>query len=591
VIATTFTLMAVFLPTAFMGGVPGKFFKPFGVTAAVAVFFSLVVARLLTPMMSAYFLKALPQTQGENGWVMRHYLSTVRWCLRHRIITALFAIGFFIASMSLLPLLPKGFVPPKDSGQTTVALELQPGTTIEQTYAVAEQTRTLLQQLPDVKQVFTVVGSGGAVGGGGPFQISGAGDVRKATLTLTLTDRSERAYPQTVVENNIRQQLKALPGARTTVGAGGSGEKLQVVLAGDDATALQTSSQAVERELRSLPGVGNVTSGASLQRPEIHIVPNVARAAELGISTDALSAVIRVATAGDFDTRLSKLNLPQRQIPVRVRLAKSARENLDTLRQLRIPGRNGSVPLEAIADVSIGSGPAQIDRLDRRRNVSISVELGGRVLGEVTEEANKLPSLKNLPPSVHQQASGDAEQQADLFNSFGSAMLIGVMCIYIVLVLLFHDFLQPLTILAALPLSVGGAFLALLLTHNSFSMPAVIGLLMLMGVVTKNSILLVEYTVMARREHGLARFEALMDACHKRARPILMTTIAMGAGMFPTALGLGADPSFRAPMAIVVIGGLLASTFLSLLVIPVVFTFIDDVLVGFGKLMGKLKHT
>jgi multidrug efflux pump subunit AcrB len=266
------------------------------------------------------------------------------------------------------------------------------------------------------------------------------------------------------------------------------------------------------------------------------------------------------------------------------------RENLDTIRQLRIPGRNGSVPLSAVATVEMGSGPAQLARFDRMRNVSIDVELNGLPVGQVMAEVDKLPSMQTLPPGVIRQSSGDAERMAELFGGFGGAMLIGVLLIYIVLVLLFHDFLQPITILTALPLSVGGAFVALLLTGMSFSMPAVIGLLMLMGIVTKNSILLVDYAVMARERDQTGRIPALIDACHKRARPIVMTTIAMGAGMMPTALGLAADPSFRQPMAIVVIGGLIASTFLSLLVVPAVFTFIDDILVGFRKVSGKLKH-
>ncbi len=594
VIATTFTLVAVFLPTAFMGGIPGKFFESFGITAAVSVFFSLAVARLLTPMMAAYILKPPKTTHvtqaAQDGFMMRAYLRAVKWALRHRFITLFLAISLFILSLMVIPLLPKGFVPPADTAITTVSLELQPGSTLDDTVAIAEQARLLLKDLPDVKKVFTNAGSGDTTGGGGPFQVSGAADVRKASLSVVLTTREERKRSQSEVENDIRQKLKPLPGVRYTVGAGGSGEKMQVVLASDDGSLLQKTAQKVERDLRTLPKIGNVVSGASLQRPEIHITPDFARAAELGISTEALGNVVRVATNGDFSTRLAKLNLPQRQIPIRVQLDTSVRENLDTIRQLRIPGRNGSVPLAAVASVELGSGPARIDRNDRMRNISIDVELNNQPVGDVMAKADKLPSLKSLPAGVYRQSSGDAERMAELFGGFGGAMLIGIMLIYIVLVLLFHDFLQPITILAALPLSVGGAFVALLITHNSFSMPAVIGLLMLMGIVTKNSILLVDYAVMARNEHGLERFDALVDACHKRARPIVMTTIAMGAGMMPTALGLAADPSFRQPMAIVVIGGLLASTFLSLLVVPAVFTFIDDILVIFRKLRGKLRH-
>ena len=360
-----------------------------------------------------------------------------------------------------------------------------------------------------------------------------------------------------------------------------------MVFVSDDGELLIGAAQRAERDLRTLPNIGNVVSGASLQRPEIHITPNYARAAELGVSTADLGSVVRVATNGDFSTKLSKLNLPQRQIPIRVQFENRVRADLDTIRQLQIPARNGSVPLAAVADIRLGSGPARLDRFDRMRNVSIDVELNGLPVGQVTAMVDKLPSLQALPAGVERQSSGDAERMAELFGGFGGAMLIGVLFIYVVLVLLFHDFLQPITILTALPLSVGGAFVALLVTGSSFSMPAVIGLLMLMGIVTKNSILLVDYAVMARERDQQGRVAALLDACHKRARPIVMTTIAMGAGMMPTALGLAADPSFRQPMAIVVIGGLIASTFLSLLVIPAVFTVIDDLLRGFRKVFGK----
>jgi multidrug efflux pump subunit AcrB len=228
-----------------------------------------------------------------------------------------------------------------------------------------------------------------------------------------------------------------------------------------------------------------------------------------------------------------------------------------------------------VATFTMASGPAQIDRLNRSRNVILDVELGGRPLGEVFAEAMALPSINNLPPGVTLAELGDTKEMQALFASFGLAMMIGLLCIYMILVLLFRDFLQPITILGALPLSIGGAFIGLLLTDKSFSMPSLIGLLMLMGVATKNSILLVEYAITARRQ-GMMRTEALIDACHKRARPIVMTTIAMTAGMIPLAIGWGSDPSFRSPMAIAVIGGLMTSTMLSLLVIPAVFTYIDD---------------
>jgi multidrug efflux pump subunit AcrB len=575
VIATTFTLVAVFLPTAFMGGVPGKFFVQFGITAAVAVLASLAVARLLTPMMAAYLLKAHPEP-GRDGVIMTAYLAAARWCLAHRKTTSIAATLFFAGSLALLPLLPKGFVPAGDLGQTSVKLELPPGSALDDTIAVSAQARALLKPMDDIAGIFTAVGKSAAEG---PLGEGGGKDVRLATLTINLVHRTERPRTQAQVEAEIRERLAALPGARVAIGGGQAGEKLQVSLASEDPVALATAARAAERELRGLPGIGNVTSGASLARPEIQIRPDFARAADLGVTTAALAEAVRVATSGDFAVNLPKLNLPQRQIPIRVRLDRALRQDLEAIAQLRVAGKAGPVPLSSVADLSLASGPAQIDRVDRRRNVNIDVELGGLLIGEVMAQADALPALAKLPPGVERVQLGDAQRMAELFDSFGTAMLIGVLFIYVVLVLLFHDFLQPGTILAALPLSLGGAFIALLITHNSFSMPSIIGLLMLMGIVTKNSILLVEYAVVARRERGMGRREAILDACHKRARPIVMTTIAMGAGMLPVALGLGADPSFRSPMAIAVIGGLITSTFLSLLAIPVVFTLVDDLMV------------
>ncbi|HET8705614.1 MAG TPA: efflux RND transporter permease subunit, partial [Pseudomonadales bacterium] len=341
--------------------------------------------------------------------------------------------------------------------------------------------------------------------------------------------------------------------------------------ASDDPTALEQAATRLEGQLRTLKGIGNVTSDAAMQRPEIQLRPDFERAAALGITSTQMADALRMATSGDYSNSLPKLNLPQRQIPIRVRLAEEVRKDLDAIAQVRIKGSEGLVALGSLGELRMGSSPAEISRIDRLRNVTLSVELNGRSLGEVYAEVNALPAMRALPPGVTTVQQGELQRMAELFGSFGFAMAIGIFCIYAVLVLLFHDFLQPVTILAALPLSLGGALFALLICQKAFSMPAIIGLLMLMGVVTKNSILLVEYAIMARR-HGMARYDALLDACHKRARPIVMTTIAMGAGMFPVALGIGAESSFRQPMAIVVIGGLITSTFLSLLVVPVIFT-------------------
>ncbi len=587
VIATTFALVAVFLPTAFMAGIPGKFFKQFGWTAVLAILASLVVARLVTPMMAAYLLKPAKHAEPRDGWIMRNYMGAMRWCLRHRFLTLAGALAFFVGSVMVIPLLPTGFVPPSDRAQTLVNLELPPGSTLAETWEVAEVARERIAAMPEVITVMSSIG-GGAAGDG--FNPGAAAEVRRAVLTVTLTHRSERPQKQQAVEGMIRTRLADLPGVRMTVGSADSGVKMILVLKSDNPDALAAAAQAAARDLRTLPGIGNVSSSASLVRPELIVRPDFDRAADLGVTTDAIATTIRVATQGDYDVGLAKLNLAQRQVPIRVKLRDDVRADLAALERLTVPGRNGPVSLSSVATITVDSGPSQISRIDRSRNVILEVELGERELGEVYAEALALPSLRALPPGVRVADSGDAEMMQELFGSFGLAMGIGVLCIYMVLVLLFQSFTQPVTILAALPLASGGAFVLLLATHNSFSMPSLIGLLMLMGIVTKNSILLVEYAIEARRGRGqpdgrpLPRFDALVDACHKRARPIVMTSLAMGAGMLPIALGMGADPSFRAPMAIAVIGGLITSTLLSLLVVPAVYTYVDDL----DRLLARL---
>ncbi|WP_263768434.1 efflux RND transporter permease subunit [Propionivibrio soli] len=575
VIATTFTLIAVFLPTAFMTGIVGKFFVQFGWTAAISVFFSLVVARMLTPMMAAYTLKPTTRAHEEARWE-RLYMRWAQWCLKHRVKTSIAAVVFFCGVLfGLTPLLPTGFIPPDDLWQTQVALTLPPGSTFEQTLQKVKQAESIVGASPQVRTIYTTIGGGAS--GSDPFAPQGASEVRKATLTVNLTRRQERrGISKQDIEGEFRSGLEALVGVRVRVGLAGGSEKYQLAISGDDGRLLLETARKVERDLRTIPGIGNVTSNSSLVRPELEIRPNFARAADLGVTSEAIADTLRVATSGDYDQSLAKLNLSQRQIPIVVKLRDQAREDLGVVSRLTVPGSHGPVQLATIADISLVGGPAQIDRYDRSRNVTIDVELNGVPLGTVEEIAAHLPSLQDLPPGITKTAIGDAEAMGELFEGFGLAMLTGVFCIYVVLVLLFKDFVQPVTILVALLLSVPGAIFALFITHTALSMPAMIGLIMLMGVATKNSILLVEYAIMARRDRGMTRWEALLDACHKRARPIVMTTVAMGAGMFPIAIGLGTDPSFRSPMAIVVIGGLITSTFLSLLVIPVVFTYVDD---------------
>ena len=573
VIATSMTLAAVFVPVAFMPGIAGKFFREFGWTAATAVLFSLLVARLLTPMMAAYTLKASGDEVEVESRTMTAYLRLVDVALRHRWITlALATLVFFV---SLIPafFLPTTFIPFSDLGRSNLSLELPPGTRLADTVRIAEDARARLSGINELKQVYTTVGS--ALDLGDPSK-TGAGETRKATLVLDWGKAEDRSRDQKVLEREARALLDDLAGVRVSYISSEPGEVMQLVLAGDDPQQLQEASGALERELRTLKGLGSVTSSASLLRPELVIVPDPARAADLGVSTSDIAEAARIATSGDYTQRLAKLNLPERQIPIRVGFSQRTLENPALIAQLRVPGANGPVPLSAVAEIVQGSGPSQISRYERQRNITFTAELNGRPLGDVMSEVNKLPSVATPLPGVSFLNAGDAEIFVELFTGFVVAMAAGIACIYMVLLLLFNHPMQPITILAAVPLCAGGAFGALLIAGHALSLPALIGLLMLIGIATKNSILLVDYAVMAEDVHGMSQHDALVDACRKRARPVIMTSLAMGAGMLPIALGFSGDSSFRAPMAVAVIGGLITSTLLSLVVIPATFTVLDD---------------
>jgi len=586
VIATTFTLVAVFLPTAFMSGIPGKFFVQFGWTAAVAVLFSLVVARLLTPMMSAYILR--PRVAHPTPKWIEIYLKWAQWCLANRKSTLALTAVFFFGSFFLAGTLPTAFQPKDNLSQSQVSVTLAPGTKFEQTYAIAEQARNIAMQNPNVTLVYTAIGGGAS--GGNAFEPSGVPEARKATLAIQLKPREQRTLRKQQIEDELREAMTVLPGVRVKVGMGSSSDKYQLVLTSENGALLNEQALKVGQELRTITGIGNVMSNSSVLRPEVVVRPDFGRAADLGVTSSAIAETLRVATNGDYDQSLAKLNLPDRQLPIIVKLRDDARQDIELLSRLVVPGSHGPVMLGNVATLSLESGPDQIDRYDRQRNITFEVELAGQPLGKVQAAALALPSIRGLPEGVEIAPIGDAEMMKELFASFGLAMFTGVLCIYIVLVLLFKDFMQPATILWALILSIPGAFLALFLTRTAISMPSMIGIIMLMGIATKNSILLVEYAIASRRDRGMNRAEALLDACRKRVRPIVMTTMAMGAGMLPVALDMGmGDGSFRSPMAIVVIGGLITSTFLSLLVIPVVFTYVDD-LVQWIIARFKMQH-
>jgi multidrug efflux pump subunit AcrB len=569
VIATSATLVAVFVPVAMIGGQVGLFFREFGWTAATAVLCSLLVARLLTPMLAAQFMLADAETIPEAGWMPR-YIRWVQVALKYRGRTLLLALAVFLASLALVPLIPTTFLPPGSGSRSEVSLELPPGASLRETTEMAEQARQLVLKVPEVESVFARIGAVAGIGYEGGF----VGDLRKASLVISFKAGHKRSVPE--LEGALRQALADLPGVRSSFVAIGPGRLLDIVLAGNDPEVLTAAAHDVEAAVRTLPGLGSVSSTASLLQPEVIIKPDPARAADLGVTTVDIAAAARIATSGDFTQRLAKLNLAERQIPIRVQVAEHALGDVALLSMLRVPTRNGSVPLSAVATIHEGSGPAQIDRLNRERNIHVTAELDGQPLGPVLKEVKSLPVLRNLPAGVHLLPGGDAEALGELLTGFVISILAGLVSIYVVLLLLFGSASQPLVILAAVPLCAAGAFGGLLLTGHALSLPSLIGLLMLTGVATKNSILIVDYAIIGERDQGLSRREAILEACHKRARPVIMTTVAMGAGMLPIAFGFGADGSTRAPLGVSVIGGLLTSTLLSLVVVPAAYSLVSD---------------
>lgn len=570
VVATTFALIAVFLPTAFMSGIIGQYFRQFGWTAVLAVFASLVVARMLTPMMAAYMLKPILASDREPRW-MRGYMHGVEWVMKHRRQTVVYAVLFFVLSIALVLQLKTAFVPPDDNDQTQVTLTLPPGTPIASTERAAEKVRQKLMSIEHIERVYTTVGASSLTGAD-----EKAVAVDQATLIIRMRPRGERPVKQEV-ESEIRQALAEVPGVRFSIGLGDAGNRYTVGLTGNDNELLKVFARRVETELRTLSGLGTITSSADLEEPELIVRLNEAHAAELGVTAEKIASELRIATQGDYEQNLPKMNLDNRQIPIVIKLDRQDRYDIEKLKRITVKGNKGSVMIGEVASLQIGSGPSVISRFDKNRNINIDIGLAEKNLGEVDEDVSRLSELQKLPSGIEITPMGDAEMMQEMFSGFLLAMGFGILSIYVVLVLLFQGFLHPITILSALPLSIGGAFVGLLTFNHDISLSALIGLVMLMGIVTKNSILLVEYAIVARRDQGMSRWEALWDACHKRARPIIMTSLAMGAGMIPIIAGSAStDSSFRSPMGVAVFGGLLTSTALSLLVVPAVFTYVDD---------------
>ena len=573
VIAISLTIVAIFAPVSFMGGVAGQYFKQFGLTVAVAVLFSLLCARLITPMMAAYLMRPMKEHKPGDGLIMRSYTALLRGTLKVRYLTLLTGIGLFAGSIYATSLLPTGFLPDEDNSRVVISAELPPGTRLDDTRKATARMVDILKSIPEVKSI-------AVLGGTSP---TGQTELRRAAITVTLVPKTERKLKQKKLKSIISAKLAEVPDARAWFVNDRGERELAFTMLSADGDRLDESVSRLEGALRRVPEFRNVASNAALKRPEIRVNPKFEEAARLGVTPDQIAETVRVATIGDADFNLAKFNAGDRLIPIRVQIEETARADLQRIRQLRVTSASGkSVPLTAVADVGFGEGPSTLTRYDRDRSATIGVDLQqGMALSTARDKFLAAVDELKLPKEVRLQPGGDAEIQDEVANGFITAMGTGLMIVLGVLILLFNSVTQPITILLSLPLSFGGVVLALLATNNPVSMPVYIGLLMLMGIVTKNAIMLVDFAVEKMKE-GMERNEAIIDAGRKRARPIVMTTLAMVAGMIPSAYALGDGGEFRAPMAIAVIGGLLVSTILSLVFVPSFFTVMDDV----GRLLS-----
>ncbi len=556
VLATTSVIVAVFLPVGLMPGISGEFFKNFGLTVVASVLLSLAVARLITPMLAAYFLKAKGHATHGEGWLMDQYMKVLRWTLSHRRWVMLGAVLCLVATVGTFFVVPQTFQPEQDQDESIVRIEMAPGSTLAQTSAVVRQVETLVRREPEVDSLFSRIGVGNA--------------------SVVVRFKEERDRKSFEFERALSPKLAEIPDARVSVRSqfgGFTGRALDLTLGGDDPALLQRTAEQLVREMEGVPELVAPRVSGDLRRPEILLRPRLDLAANLGVSTVALSQAIRVATLGDIDQNSARFSLSDRQIPIRVRLAEDARTRLATIENLQVPTTSGgSVPLKLVADISYGSGPTRIERTNMARRVTIGTDLApGVVSGDAWKKIDALPTMRNLPVGVEKVTLGMAKWQGELIQNFIVAVLSGLGLVFAVLVLLYRRLMPPLVNMFSLLLAPLGGMLALMLFDMPVSLPVYIGILMLLGIVGKNSILLVDFAL-EEISKGVDKFTAIMDAGHKRAQPILMTTVAMTAGMVPTALALSSDGAWRQPMGIVVIGGLVVSTLLTLLIVPAMFS-------------------
>lgn len=599
VMATTSSIIVVFLPVAFMPGIPGQYFKQFGLTVAIAVFISLLVARLITPLFAAYFLKPHPTIDDKpDGPIMQRYMQLLAWTVhrepqppaaslggrvratlrahRNPLIVVGLGASTLLLSVFLFSQMSTAFTPDADLGSTHIAVELAPGATLADTTRVVDQIVAILGRDPDVEQTFQNIGNGD--------------DIRRADLYVELRDHPARRLTTKEFERQMAPALSRIADARInfiSLDKRFATRDISIMLGGDDPEVLEAAARRVEQEMRQLPYLRDVRIDGDIERPEYLIRPNYDVAARLGVSAAALSQTVRIATIGDLEQNMAKFSLADRQIPIRVSLVESARSNVDVLANMRVPtATGGTVPLRAVADISYGAGPTQLRRHNQSRRTAIEADLNGAQFGDAMKDIRALPAMRNLPTGVHELKFGEAEVMEELVSGFIVAIVSGVLLVFAVLVLLYKSVLAPFVNMGSLLLAPLGGAVALILTGHAITMPVYIGLLMLMGIVAKNSILLIDFAIEDMRL-GADREAAILNAGHKRARPIVMTTVAMTAGMLPVALGLHGDASFRAPMAIVVIGGLTLSTVLTLVIVPAAFSLADDIEKRIGPWLAR----
>jgi multidrug efflux pump subunit AcrB len=603
VVATTFSIVAVFLPVGLMPGVSGQFFKNFGMTVVVSVLMSLAVARMITPMVAAYFLKAHGHAEHAGGAMMDRYLRLLRWSLdtsraeayragravqglprrlANRALTSLGArlrdhrvwmmgVGLLalMGTVLLFAVLPTEFFPDSNGDFTQVAIDMVPGTTLTQTEAMTDRVAELIRRQPEVDHALERIKEGSG----------------KIFVTL----RKDRNRKTSEIERALTPELQRIPDARVTFQSpmnaqgSGTGRPISIMLTGSDSRLLDDTAAKLVEQMEGIKDLVAPRISGDLKRPELVIRPRLDLAASMGVSTSSLSQAIRIATIGEINQNAAKFSLSDRQVPIRVRLPEDARRAIGSIENLPVQTSTGaSVPLSRVAEISFGSGPTTIQRYNQERRIFVGADLAsGVVKSTATDKINQLPIMQHLPSGVSNKAFGQDRWQTEMIDNLGLAVPAGIMLVFAVLVLLYHRMVSPLVNMASLFLAPLGGLLGLALTGQPLSMPVFIGLLMLLGIVAKNSILLIDFAI-EEMAHGAEKFDAIFEAGHKRAQPIVMTTVAMTAGMVPTAVSLGGDSAWRAPMGTVVIGGLIVSTLLTLLIVPAAFSLAD----GLEKRLG-----